>query len=49
MDPASDIFDRRMVQSLLDGQRRGLNNTQRLFALMMFELWRREYGIGGPA
>jgi asparagine synthase (glutamine-hydrolysing) len=49
MDRASDTFDRGMVQSLIAGQRRGLNNTQRLFALMMFELWRREYQIGGPA
>jgi hypothetical protein len=27
----------------LNGQRRGLRNGDRLFALTMFELWRREY------
>jgi asparagine synthase (glutamine-hydrolysing) len=40
------IFDRRVIHSLLAGQRRGLGNTPRLFALVMFELWRREYRIG---
>lgn len=39
------IFDRNTVQSLLDGQRRGLDNGERLFALTLFELWRREYGV----
>jgi len=39
------IFDRKTVHSLLDGQRRGLDNGERLFALALFELWRREYGV----
>jgi asparagine synthase (glutamine-hydrolysing) len=39
------LFDRRALRSLIDGQRRGLANTQRLFALIVFELWRREYGV----
>lgn len=43
MDPA--MFDRSFVQKLIRGQRRGLVNIQRLFALVMLELWRREYGI----
>lgn len=38
-------FDRRFVSELLDGQRRGRGNGERLFGLMMFEMWRREYGI----
>jgi asparagine synthase (glutamine-hydrolysing) len=38
-------FDARMVDSLLRGQDRGRSNGERLFALVMFELWRREYGI----
>ncbi|MEO8452591.1 MAG: asparagine synthase-related protein, partial [Gemmatimonadota bacterium] len=42
------LFDRRTVDSLLAGQRRGLNNGQRLFALAMLELWRKEYGIVLP-
>jgi len=39
------LFDQRTIRSLIVGQRRGYANTQRLFALAMFELWRREYGI----
>ncbi len=39
------LFDQRMIQSLIAGQRRGYANTARLFALMMFELWRREYRV----
>lgn len=37
------VFDRDFVQSLLDGQARGRSNGERLFALVMFELWRRQY------
>jgi len=37
------IFDKKVVRSLLRGQRRGLRNENRLFALTMFELWRRQY------
>lgn len=39
------LFDQRRIDSLLAGQRRGLDNTARLFALAMFELWRREYRV----
>jgi asparagine synthase (glutamine-hydrolysing) len=39
------VFDSRVVQQLIAGQRRGLSNSARLYALMFFELWRREYGI----
>ncbi|MFH1903618.1 MAG: asparagine synthase (glutamine-hydrolyzing) [Candidatus Omnitrophota bacterium] len=42
------IFDKRVITSLIKGQRRGLANTNRLFALTMFELWRREYDISLP-
>ena len=38
-------FDARTVDSLLLGQDRGRNNGERLFALVLFELWRREYEI----
>jgi asparagine synthase (glutamine-hydrolysing) len=38
-------FDPVTVRRLLAGQRRGLANTQRLFALTMFELWRRHYDV----
>jgi asparagine synthase (glutamine-hydrolysing) len=39
------IFNRRYVQSILDGQAKGRSNSERLFALVMFELWRKEYGL----
>ena len=39
------LFDRTAVQGLLDGQARGLRNSERLFALLLMELWRREYQI----
>jgi asparagine synthase (glutamine-hydrolysing) len=40
-DPA--LLDRRMISDLIAGQRRGFSNTHRLYALTMFELWRRTY------
>lgn len=40
----SEIFDHDVIRSLFDGQRRGRSNSQRLFALVIFELWSREYG-----
>jgi len=39
------LFDRAAVSELLDGQARGLRNSERLFALLLFELWRQEYRI----
>ena len=42
-DLDEDIFNKKFVQRLLREQRMGLNNTKRLFTLMMFELWRRKY------
>jgi asparagine synthase (glutamine-hydrolysing) len=44
-----DLFEPKVVRSLLDGQRGGLANSSRLFALTMFELWRREYRVSIPA
>jgi len=41
----SSLFDRSTIHSLIAGQQRGRANTARLFALTMFELWRREYRI----
>lgn len=37
------IFDRSMTARLLRNQDCGLNNTERLFGLVMFELWRKAY------
>jgi asparagine synthase (glutamine-hydrolysing) len=41
----SDTFDRGVIRSLIESQRRGRSNAPRLYALMFFELWRREYGV----
>ena len=43
--PEQRLFDHGVVRSLIATQRRGLSNTHRLFALTVFELWRREYAI----
>jgi hypothetical protein len=37
-----------MIWELVVEQRKGYANSQRLFALMMFELWRREYKVVLP-
>jgi asparagine synthase (glutamine-hydrolysing) len=44
-DAEPSLFDRGFIQELLDAQRRGLGNMQRLFSLTFFELWRREYRV----
>jgi asparagine synthase (glutamine-hydrolysing) len=41
----NSLFSRKVVNSLLDGQAKGRANSERLFALVMFELWRREYQV----
>ena len=38
-------FDAGTVDILLRGQDQGRNNGERLFALVLFELWRLEYGV----
>jgi len=38
-------FDRKAVEALLAGQSRGRTNSERLFALVVFELWRRHYQV----
>jgi asparagine synthase (glutamine-hydrolysing) len=43
------IFERSAVDRLVAGQHQGRSNMQRLFALVMFELWRREYRISTGA
>jgi asparagine synthase (glutamine-hydrolysing) len=45
---AASVFEPAAVRALLDGESRGRVNSQRLFALLMFELWRREYRIEVP-
>ena len=46
-DPA--VFDRNVIERLLRDQRDRVSHRQRLFALTMFELWRRRYGISVTA
>ena len=38
-------FDAGTVESLLHGQVCGRSNSERLFSLVLFELWRTEYGV----
>src|SRR5512140_804694 len=45
LDSDNTFFNRKAVGKLLDGQARGRANGERLFALVLFELWRKEYGI----
>jgi len=40
-----NLFDQSVIQRLIADQRRGYANTARLFALTLFELWRREYKV----
>jgi len=42
---SQSIFDQRTSRGLLEGQDRGRNNGERLLALVMFELWCREYAV----
>jgi len=39
------IFDKTVVRELLKGQDHGRNNSERLFSMVLFELWRDEYKI----
>lgn len=39
------VFNREMVESLWKWQQMGLRNTERLFALTIFELWRKHYQV----
>ncbi|HEY7527950.1 MAG TPA: asparagine synthase-related protein, partial [Candidatus Deferrimicrobiaceae bacterium] len=43
------LFDPGTVRGLLEGQKKGYANSDRLFLLTMFELWRREYRAVVPA
>ena len=38
-------FDNDTVNSLICGQNKGRSNSERLFALVLFELWRVEYKV----
>ncbi len=42
---SNSIFEKKTVNSLFHGQDKGRNNNERLFSLVLFELWRREYSM----
>jgi asparagine synthase (glutamine-hydrolysing) len=48
-DSGSGWLDPKAVGAVIDGQQRGYSNGNRLFALAMLELWRREYRISAPS
>jgi asparagine synthase (glutamine-hydrolysing) len=39
------MFHKKTVQKLLNGQQKGYSNGDRLFGLLIFELWRREFKV----
>jgi asparagine synthase (glutamine-hydrolysing) len=45
LDRSQTTFDRDTIRALLEGHGWGRNNGERLFGLLMFELWRREYAV----
>jgi asparagine synthase (glutamine-hydrolysing) len=45
LDSNDSIFDKNELNKLLNGHIAGRENTERLFGLLMFELWRKEYNI----
>jgi asparagine synthase (glutamine-hydrolysing) len=45
LDKDQKIFNHKMIEGLFEGQKRGRNNGERLFGLVMFELWRNEYKV----
>jgi asparagine synthase (glutamine-hydrolysing) len=45
LDGSQILFDKPMIQGLFDGLEKGRSNGERLFGLVMFELWRREYRV----
>ena len=42
---SNTIFNRTFVKALLEGQDRGRSNSERLFGLVMFCLWQKEYKV----
>ena len=44
LDPATQ-YNKKTISSLLKGQDKGRNNAEKLFGLVMLELWRRQYSV----
>jgi asparagine synthase (glutamine-hydrolysing) len=45
LDPGQRLFSHRVVERLLARESDRCSNAERLFGLVMFELWRREYRV----
>jgi asparagine synthase (glutamine-hydrolysing) len=45
LDDSQRSFDHAVINELFRGHERGRANGERLFGLVMFELWKREYGV----
>lgn len=45
LDSQQNTFSHRFIEKLFRGQSAGRSNGERLFGLVMFELWRREYQV----
>jgi asparagine synthase (glutamine-hydrolysing) len=48
LDNRPGLWESRAVSSLWKGFLRGYSNSERLFGLLLFELWRRTYKIESP-
>ena len=49
MDPGQALFQRNYVKKLFSLHWTGINNANRIFSLVMFELWRRQYQPALPS
>ena len=45
MNSDEKLFNKRFIRNLFSLQKKGYSNTNRIFALTIFELWRQEYKI----
>jgi asparagine synthase (glutamine-hydrolysing) len=42
---SGSMFSKDFVEALIDGQKKGRSNSERLFSLVLFELWRKQYNV----
>lgn len=45
LDSDDGLFSHKVISQMLEEQAKGRSNSERLFGLVLFELWRREYKI----
>ncbi len=45
LDSSASVFNRKEINKLFKGQEKGHANSERLFSLVLFELWQKEYNI----